>query len=53
MDSIFKRDAFLYLAFVLQGLAVVAEDFYQKLICIGGSVLILVLRSLVKKYLEG
>lgn len=52
MNEIFQRDAFLYLAFLSVGLMAVVEDFTQKMICLGASFGLLVVRSFVKKYLE-
>lgn len=51
MTEIFKSDAFLYLAFIVAGFTAIAESLTEKLICIGSSVAILVIRSVVKKYL--
>lgn len=52
MDKTFKSDSFLYLAFAVAGFASIAVTLAEKLMCIGLSVLILVLRSLIKKYLN-
>lgn len=51
MTDIFKSDALLYLAFITAGLVSIVNTLVEKLICIGGAVLILIIRSIVKKYL--
>jgi hypothetical protein len=51
MDSTFKSDAFLYLAFIAAGFTSIAQTFWEKIACVGVSVLILIVRSFVKKYL--
>lgn len=51
MTDIFKSDALLYLAFIMAGFASIAPTFWDKVIVVGFSVVILVVRSFVKKYL--
>lgn len=51
MDNIFKSDALLYVAFVTIGLVSLTQTLEEKLEVIGASVLILIIRSILKKYL--
>ena len=51
MNEIFKSDALLYVAFITVGLVSLTENLYEKLAVIGVAVVILVVRSFVKKFL--
>lgn len=51
MNDIFKADALLYIAFITVGLVSLTEDLYQKLIVVGVAVLILVIRSIIKRFI--
>jgi len=51
MNDIFKSDAFLYIAFLTVGLVSLTEVLLEKMALIGAAVLILIVRSVVKKFL--
>jgi hypothetical protein len=52
MTDIFKKDAFLYLAFIAVGFATASGDLVEKVIFMGTAILCLVLRSVLKNRLS-
>lgn len=50
MNEIFKADAFLYIAFITIGLVSLTENLMEKLAVIGAAVVILIVRSVVKRF---